>query len=397
MNLKIMSRQSSTLYMKLSLQRSLFALVVTACWLSPLHRSEAAPQKPLKVFILVGQSNMQGHAKITTMEHIGMDPKTAPWLLDMQNKDGSPQVFKDMRMSYLSTSGLKEGALTTGFGADDTKIGPEFTFGMTIDKRLDEPVLIIKAAWGGKSLYSDFRPPSAGLYNNNEKESGHYYRLTIAHVKDVLENISRVSPGYKKSQGYELCGFVWFQGWNDMVNGSVYPDRYKSGGYDEYAKLLAQFIRDVRKDLSAPKLPFVIGVMGAGGPVSEYKEGQKRYAGVHQNFRDAMAAPSKLPEFKGNVVTVLTEKYWDMELTDLKSRDGKVNQEVKKSQKANKIKGKEVHELRAKLRKKEFTDLEMKKLEIGISNAEFHYLGSGKIMAGIGIGFAEAVLDLQSK
>ncbi len=36
------------------------------------------------------------------------------------------------------------------------------------------------------------------------------------------------------------------------------------GGYDEYGRLLAQFIRDVRKDLSAPKMPFVIGVMGIG-------------------------------------------------------------------------------------------------------------------------------------
>jgi len=383
--------------MKMLLQRSLYTLACGAALLTPLQSLDAASKKPLKVFILVGQSNMQGHAQVSTMEHIGMDPKTAPWLLDLQNKDGVPKVFKNVRMSYLSDAGLKEGALTTGFGAGDTKIGPELTFGMTIDKHLNEPVLIIKAAWGGKSLYSDFRPPSAGAYENNEKESGHYYRLAIAHVKDVLENISRVSPGYKKSQGYELCGLVWFQGWNDMVNSSVYPDRNYPGGYDEYAKLMALFIRDVRKDLSAPELPFVIGVMGAGGPVSEYKGGQKRYAAIHQHFRDAMAAPTKLPEFKGNVATVLTEKYWDMELTELKSRDGKINQQVKKVRTDKKLNGKEVQELRTKLRKKEFTALELEKFEKGISNAEFHYLGSGKVMAGIGIGFAEAVLDLQPK
>lgn len=155
--------------MKISLYRNLFILLLTAIWLIPAHRANAAPKKPLKVFILVGQSNMQGHAKISTLEHIGMDPKTKPWLLDLQEKDGSPKVFENMRMSYLSTKGLKEGALTAGFGADETKIGPELSFGMTIDKRLDEPVLIIKAAWGGKSLYSDFRPPSAGAYKDNEK------------------------------------------------------------------------------------------------------------------------------------------------------------------------------------------------------------------------------------
>jgi alpha-galactosidase len=394
---KIMIRISSTSIMKLPLFRSLFLVIIIASWLSPIHSAEAAPNKPLKVFILVGQSNMQGHAKISTLEHIGMDPKTKPWLNDLQANDGAPKVFNDVRISYLSDKGLKEGALTAGFGANETKIGPELTFGMTLDKKLDEPVLIIKAAWGGKSLYSDFRPPSAGLYKDNKEESGHYYRLTTAHVKDVLENISRVYPDYKKSQGYELCGLVWFQGWNDMVNSGVYPDRNKPGGYDEYSKLMAQFIRDIRKDLSAPKLPFVIGVMGAGGPVAEYDQGKKRYAGVHQYFRDAMAAPASLPEFKDNVTAVLTEKYWDMELTALKTRDGKINQEVKKMQKEKNLKGKEVQELRTTLRKKEFTDLDLQKLEKGISNAEFHYFGSAKILAGIGIGFAEAVLDLQPK
>ena len=39
--------------------------------------------KPLKVFVLAGQSNMQGHAKISTFEHIGMDPATQPMLADM--------------------------------------------------------------------------------------------------------------------------------------------------------------------------------------------------------------------------------------------------------------------------------------------------------------------------
>jgi len=50
-----------------------------------------------------------------------------------------------------------------------------------------------------------------------------------------------------------------------------------------------------------------------------------------------------------------------------------------------------------KLRAERLTEEERKKLETGISNAEFHYLGSARIMAGIGKGFAEAVVELQSK
>ena len=50
--------------------------------------SPAAEKKPLKVFILAGQSNMQGHAKVSTFEHIGMDPATKPMLAEMLNADG---------------------------------------------------------------------------------------------------------------------------------------------------------------------------------------------------------------------------------------------------------------------------------------------------------------------
>jgi len=56
----------------------------------------------------------------------------------------------------------------------------------------------------------------------------------------------------------------------------TYPNRGTPGGYDAYSDLLAQFIRDVRRALSAPKMPFVIGVMGAGGPIEKYTESQRR-------------------------------------------------------------------------------------------------------------------------
>ena len=91
-------------------------------------------------------------------------------------------------------------------------------------------------------------------------------------------------------------------------------------------------ILDVRKDLEAPKLPFVIGVLGVGGPVDLYLPGQQRYKGIHQNYRDAMAAPASMPEFRGNVAAVLTELYWDQELTRLRARQNEINQQVREAQ-----------------------------------------------------------------
>lgn len=68
--------------------------------------------------------------------------------------------------------GVATGPLSTGYGARPTAFGPEYAFGIMMEKALDQPILIIKTAWGGKSIHYDFRPPSAGAYQptTNEKD-----------------------------------------------------------------------------------------------------------------------------------------------------------------------------------------------------------------------------------
>lgn len=378
-----------------------------------------AEADPLRVFILAGQSNMQGHAQVRTFEHIGMDPATKPLLAEMQNADGSPKVCERVWISSIGCAEAEQtGKLTTGFGSSQNgpKIGPEYTFGITIEKFVDGPILLIKTSWGGKSLNTDFRAPSAGPYVFNEQQlasfqkegkdfaaikaekemaTGVNYRMMIEHVKSVLADVKRVVPTYDASQGVELAGFVWFQGWNDMVDSSTYPKRDSPGGYDAYSDVMIHFIRDVRKDLNAPKLPFVIGVLGVGGPTSEYGPDQQRYKATHDNFRAAMAAPAKLPEFRGNVATVLAEKYWDLELTAAKAKENEIKQRAKKLATDKGMKPAEEKAFQDKMRAEGLTERERMVLEKGISNLEFHYLGSAKILGGIGKGFAEAMAELR--
>jgi alpha-galactosidase len=380
-----------------------------------------AAEKPLKVFILAGQSNMQGHAHVRTFDAMDLDPKTAPLLNEMRSADGTPRVLHKVWISSLGSADEEQvGPLTAGFGANarGPKIGPEFTFGIYMQKLLDEPILIIKTAWGGKSLHTDFRPPSAGPYEFNEAQlagfekqgknldairaekaeaTGRYYRLMIEHVKYVLADIRRVVPDYDPEQGYELAGFVWFQGWNDMVDQGTYPQRDKPGGYDAYSDVLTKFIRDVRTDLSAPKMPFVIGVMGVGGPVDRYGPDQQRYAGVHQNFRNAMAAPAALPEFQDNVAVVLTEKYWDMQVVDLREKEKQIKpqvDEINRQVKESELTREEGNAALERLYAQTFTPRELVILKESVSNFDFHYMGSAKIMAQIGKGFAEAMVQL---
>ena len=401
--------------------------------LSPVRVAAAA--KPLKVFILAGQSNMEGHARIETFDYLGEDPATAPLLKMMRGTDGKPRVADHVWVSYLtgrydgSANGEGTGRLTAGFGArgdqpsqDGGKIGPEFTFGLTMDAALKEPVLIIKAAWGGRSLHTDFRPPSAGPYELSEwqkanypkqeghgipkdfekwkadkaKETGVFYRFMIEHVKRVLADPKRVCPAYDAKEGYEVAGFVWFQGFNDMVDGHVYPEPRKGDAtprFARYSGVLAHFIRDVRKDLGAPKMPFVIGVMGVGGAGA----GKDTVA-----FREAMAAPAALPEFAGNVAAVQTAPFWSEELDAIDKKRGQVSQmsfflNSKHKDHANadgRMTEQQKREFLKDFEAKLISPAEVAAWKRGASNAGYHYLGCAKTFALMGRAFAETTLEM---
>ncbi len=401
----------------------LFSLLVLA---------RSVDAKPLKVFILAGQSNMQGHAKIETFDYIGDDPATAPILKEMRDAGGKPRVCDQVWISSIGCLGdaysdltEKTGKLTAGFGAPEGKIGPEFTFGIQMEKRLGEPVLLIKTAWGGRSLHTDFRPPSAGAYELNsyqrklyhgppghgvpkdmdqwlaEKKSdtGRYYRLMVEHVKKVLADPKRVCPAYDAAQGFEIAGFVWLQGFNDMVDGHVYPDPAKGAAgnrFADYSEWLAAFIRDVRKDLNAPKMPFVIGVMGVDGA----KAGKDVIA-----FREAMTAPALLPEFKGNVIAVPTAPFWSEELGAIAAKREKVSQmsyllRSKNKNEANKdgtMTDAEQREYVKAYEAKLISPAEAATWERGASNAGYHYLGCAKTFALMGRAFAEATLTMMKE
>jgi len=340
-----------------SVQRNEHCMNRVLVLLSAMLVAPLAHAAPLRVYILAGQSNMQGHASVTTFDYLARDPKTAPLLDEMRDKEGKPTVCDRVWISSLSqdrngNATLRVGKLTAGFGARNDTIGPEFTFGITVEKLDEGPILLIKTAWGGKSLHTDFRPPSA-----SPESAGPYYTLMIDHVQKVLADPKKVVPTYDAKEGYELAGFVWFQGWNDLVDQKAYPKRDQPGGYDRYTEYLTHFIRDVRKDLDAPKLPFVIGVLGVNGPVETFTT--PRYKPIYQNFRDAMAAPASRPEFKGTVAAVLTEHFWD-------------------------------HELAAARDKKERTP-EEEEIAKGASNQGFHYYGAAKFFGPAGKAFAEAL------
>lgn len=262
---------------------SLLALVA----LSATHQT---PPK-VKVYILAGQSNMQGHGIVPaeanhnngkgSLETLAKDPATKAKFGRLLDAQGKWIVRDDVWIHYLD----RKGKLTVGYGAHEGRIGPELGFGLVVGDATEAPVLLVKVAWGGKSLAVDFRPPSSG------GQVGPFYREVVERTKNVLANLSREFPEFG-GRGYEIAGFAWHQGWNDRIE-----DAFTA----EYEKNLANLIRDVRRDLGA-RMPFVVAETGMGG----LEEKHLRALALMQ----AQAAVAEYEEFKGNVGFVSTREFW---------------------------------------------------------------------------------------
>ena len=257
-----------------------------------LPMAAPAAEKPVKVFILAGQSNMVGSGFVKadpkrnegkgSLEFLTKDQATAEKYKHLVGKDNAWVVRDDVFIHYLD----RKGKLTVGYGPSEDRIGPELGYGFVIGDAYEEPVLLIKLAWGGKSLGKDFRPPSSG------GEVGPYYKEILQRTKDVLSNMKKEFPNFGE-RGYELAGFAWHQGWNDRVNQAF---------NDEYEKNMANFIRDIRKDLGVKNLPFVIAETGMSGPSETHPRAL--------SLMKAQAAVAEMKEFQGNVAFVGTKAFW---------------------------------------------------------------------------------------
>ncbi|MEC9477523.1 MAG: sialate O-acetylesterase [Planctomycetota bacterium] len=287
----------------------------------------------VKVFILAGQSNMEGHGQLRSLDMLGNDPDHGHLLSLLKNKDGSWATRSDVTISWQAKR-QKSGPLTVGWGYNDNEIGPELLFGAIVGEHFEEPVLLIKTAWGGKDVYCDFRSPGAGKpvgadaallehqsSDGHKREVGHFYRKMISEIQQCLEDIDKVVPGYQ-GQGYELAGMAWFQGWNDFCQWHVRIDDERIGEQliENYPKNLAAMFRDVRTDLKAPDMPIAIGEMGVGGhemTARARKNPDDGEATAMMNFRRAQQLVANDPALE-RVYFVPTVDFWDTRLQELR-------------------------------------------------------------------------------
>ena len=324
-----------------------------------------AGKGPLKVFILAGQSNMDGQADIRTVDFLGEDKDPAKAaLLKAFKPDGKSYVTRDD--VWVANEGVHD-KLQPGFGGRKnydvlgSNIGPEYAFGYYMGEALDEQVLLIKYGPGGQSLCVNFRPPSAGVPEGKKPEDvGNQYRVLTGYVHETLDNLKTKFPGYNEKAGYEIAGFVWFQGYNDQFDDT---------GRKEYGQNLVHLIKDLRAEFKAPNMKTVVGVMGVNGVANEL--------GKQKDVRDGHRFINTVPEFKGNAKAIESAPLLHPDIVAIKTA-GWLN-------------------TARDLKKDPVTADEQAMLNRATSSQGYHYYGEGRFFILLGKAFADTMLELSGK
>jgi N-sulfoglucosamine sulfohydrolase len=290
----------------------------------------AETPKPVQVYLLLGQSNMLGFGRVGpadqkgTLEYLMQEKDKYQHLRDangdwkkrndvryvhVMDKRGTDfkdlTQFADMKNDWLTVSG---------------NFGPEIGFGNAMGDLHDEPVLILKACIGNRSLGWDLLPPESERFEHDGRTyagykdedsswtdtdpydstdergwyAGRQYDADTSHAKLVLKNLQKYYPGYQ-GQGFEIAGFVYWQGHKDQ--NAAHASRYE--------KNLVRFIKSLRKDFDAPDAKFVLATIAFEGDALSGNgltvcESQLAVDGNTGNY----------PEFKGNVATVDARPFW---------------------------------------------------------------------------------------
>lgn len=319
------------------LRRTFFALIAVAAVIGtalaqetpkPIPRPDGKPAdhtKKVKVFVLLGQSNMLGFGRVGpketkgSLEYMIKEKGKYGFLVD---DDGKWTVRKDVRdVHVMDQRGVdykdmeKFGDVKNDWLTVKGNFGPELGFGHVMGHVLDEPVLVLKACIGNRSLGWDLLPPGSERYEFDGKMyagykdtapswvkgeepkavawyAGRQYDADVAHAKAVLKNLKKYFPDYK-DQGYEVAGFVWWQGHKDQ----------NAAHAAKYEENLVRLIKSLRKDFDAPGAKFVLAT-GCGNPGTE--SFGKKIAEAQLAVGDA----KKYPDFKGNVRAVDTRDLW---------------------------------------------------------------------------------------
>mmetsp|Transcript_11094 Transcript_11094/g.26651 ORF Transcript_11094/g.26651 Transcript_11094/m.26651 type:complete len:360 (+) Transcript_11094:116-1195(+) len=308
-------------------------------------------QKKIKVFILLGQSNMvgmgmvQGEGTDGTLEHAVKTKNKYQYLVN------GKRIWKEVinprvRNLYTMGSGIKKGNIQKNelLTVRNTRtIGPEIGIGYMIGQWVastisntggssgnkndvdSEEILLLKSCIGNRSLGWDLLPPGSPSFEYADNQRGknwHYagykespsrwevgtdpipndswyageqYDGDIHRAKEVLENLPTYISSATTTTPYEITGFFYWQGDKDRYD-MAYASRYKQN--------LIQLIRQLRAEFSSPHAKFVLATLGQTS-----KDSEDSKPGAERLIFNAQMEVQEVSEFVGNVACVYSKPF----------------------------------------------------------------------------------------
>ncbi|MCH7226100.1 hypothetical protein [Haloferula sp. A504] len=361
----------------------------------PDPADQGATGKPVKVYILSGQSNMVGFGRV-----YGEGPGTLETVTKVQNR--FPNMLDEASGGWTVRNDVFYRGVVSDIGAGPLKpdvagdsFGPELGFGHVMGYHHDAPVLLIKSCIGNRSLSWDFLPPGSGSFDRTEdgetftyagygqspnrwpadggaspfvwyagkqyddcfldgadmgapawaadlsypkgsqvRHGGVVYLATAEHrssktnepgsgadwkknwevysvfnVTDILDHFATEYPQWA-DQGFEIAGFVWWQGHKDGGEQGSGEAGAAALRYEQNLVNLIESLRNYYEDRypgnTVKDAPFTVATVGFGG--GGWDPGSS--ADVIFKAQLAVSDPERHPDLAGTVGSVDTTGYW---------------------------------------------------------------------------------------
>ncbi len=257
----------------MNLQRILAAFWLAGCFTAPSFAADNA----VDVYLLSGQSNMQGNAKVA---------------------DLPANVQKEIPGAFYWT-GVAFEPLVVGKTKTSTRageFGPEIGFALKT-ATADRPVYLIKWSASGMPLHQGFNAakwegPDAGpnrttFYpgeKTDDPNTGKLYKQMLSHFRAGLADLEK--SGKKPA----IRGFLWMQGEADAKN-EVSATQYAAS----LKRLRARLAEDLKTDAA---LPMVFGQALPHEPAMDRFTHRKEIRQAMANADASSGKPEALPAVK---------------------------------------------------------------------------------------------------
>jgi len=206
--------------------------------------SAMAAEKPLRVYLLAGQSNMDGRGDGSKLS--AGETKRLVELGDRARFIYNGQEAGPLSVTVPAAHIAKKFSLETTFG-------PELFFGLSLaEAHPDERFLFIKRSRGGTSLYGCWNPDWSAekAKVTDELEYPKLYQEFERDIDRALKGLDGVD--------YEFSGMLWVQGEADSG-----VKKYGPKPAETYGENLTKLVSSIREHTITPDLPFVLLEVGS--------------------------------------------------------------------------------------------------------------------------------------